>query len=261
MSFNFTENSEGKNKNYSLLNKSQDSSLQQTKITDIMEDKPLENNDERDDLKIFLIKTYEQNNSIREFMLMIEERLIYLVHNKSKGLIYSHPQVDKFHRLIIHKISDYYYLDHTYDPMTFELTVSPTAYSSLQPQLNQLYNEHQTRNKQDYNSPRPVVKILKNPNRIDSACRLTEKQPAVVKTFEERKASYIEARSRILGVSVEECEAQFKNSNIDVINILVSQDINAAEKFEEAEQVKQSFCSFLCNFFYTYCRGKQIYLT
>lgn len=191
----------------------------------------------REELKRFLVSAYEQNSEIRQYLLDLEKIFISILEDMSAATNYTHPTVDPFHRMLVHKVADYYQLGHITDSTTNQIFVYPLSHSAFQPPLSKLYAELRPSKPEN---PRTVRKILVNPNRKICMSETTQSNPATKRSFEERKDSYIKARSRILGVPIAECEAQFKDFKIsDKKGSVVVQDTS--------ENVKASFLNKIHN--------------
>uniref|UniRef100_A0A6B2G856 Protein encore (Trinotate prediction) n=1 Tax=Myxobolus squamalis TaxID=59785 RepID=A0A6B2G856_MYXSQ len=170
---------------------------------------------QRDDLKRFLISAYQTNKEITDFMLFIDQKMRSVIQSTLNDEQYIHPPDDTFHRLLVHKMAEYYNLGHSTDWSTRQMYIYPKSDTILEPSLSDLYREIRCKKQPLQN----VVKILKNPNRQSlEQTKPVEKICTEVRSFEERKNAYIQARSRILGAPIEECEAQFKNIEINVCN-------------------------------------------
>ncbi|KAF1743085.1 hypothetical protein MXB_2833 [Myxobolus squamalis] len=167
---------------------------------------------QREDLKRFLISAYQTNKEITDFMLFVDQKMRSVIQSPFADEQYVHPPDDTFHRLLVHKMAEYYGLGHSTDWSTCQMYIYAQSDTILEPSLPDLYREMRCKKQPLQN----VVKILRNPNRQSlEQTKPAEKMCAEVRSFEQRKNAYIQARSRILGATIEECEAQFKNIEIN----------------------------------------------
>ncbi|KII69080.1 hypothetical protein RF11_10634 [Thelohanellus kitauei] len=152
----------------------------------------------------FLVNKFKNDAFTKKIIVGIEPLLLESLKKTEQNWFIRFRFSTPYYRLVAHKLGEYYNCGHEFCSQTGDFTYYYSPDQKIKTHISELAKE-------EIIEPKKVVKVLQNPNRRNNQSMTCQTENVGdTRSYEEKKEAYIEARSRILGVPIEECRAQFE---------------------------------------------------